>query len=167
MSRAYNFINLTGMRFGFLVAHSYISLGHGLGHWHCKCDCGEFSNVPGTVLRQGRTRSCGCLTGMLIAKAITKHGKSKSREHAIWRGMITRCGNPNRDQYPRYKGMVCERWLVFDNFFSDMGTAPSGLSIDRIDNERGYEPGNCRWADAKTQARNRRPRRFYRKPANV
>jgi hypothetical protein len=93
-----------------------------------------------------------------------KHGLSGTPEHRNWRNMIDRCGNPKCKYYPRYGGRgikVCERWLGpdgFANFYADMGPKPSPAhSIDRVNNDAGYEPGNCKWATKAEQARNRRP----------
>lgn len=85
-----------------------------------------------------------------------RHGMTGTRVHNIWRDMIKRCRH-----HPLYNGRVrvCERWMVFENFYADMGDPPPGLSIDRKNNDGDYEPGNCRWATQKEQARNRRTSR--------
>lgn len=98
------------------------------------------------------------------AKRPSKHGLSKTPTYVAWSGMMHRCANPANPRFSHYGGRgirVCERWHDFMNFLEDMGPKPPGLSIDRINNDGNYEPGNCRWATAQQQSANRRP--FKRK----
>lgn len=130
----------------------------------CRCTCGKTKVVQLNNLRNGTSLSCGCLRGEQAAKRETIHGqasvKSETTEYRIWKGIITRCTNPNRPEYPRYGGRgikVCDRWRTFANFFADMGRRPSKKhSLDRIDNDGDYQPSNCRWATASEQGLNTR-----------
>jgi len=150
--------NLMGQKFNRLTVLRVIDQSDKKRHiiWECSCDCGEIVFVAGTYLRTGQVNSCGCLHKDNIYKT---HGKTNTPAYISWASMITRCTNPNRDGYRHYGGRgisVCERWRKFENFLFDMGERPSGTSIDRIDVNGNYEPGNCRWATQSVQVANRR-----------
>ncbi len=135
----------------------------GNDYWTCVCECGASAVVPGYNLRVRRTRSCGCLQRERARAAKITHGLRHSGTYESWVGMRARCGRANHRDYYLYgaRGVtVCERWLEsFQNFLTDMGERPAGMSIDRIENDGNYEPGNCRWATPKQQAANRHKRR--------
>jgi hypothetical protein len=130
-------------------------------------------NVRAAYLSSSRGRSCGCL-GREIHKAQGKvlnliHGKANTPIYRLWKSMKNRCFNVNNKSYLDYGGRgitVCERWLKFENFFADMGERPQGKSLDRINNNGGYEPSNCRWATSKQQVHNRRPQPAIRRVSN-
>jgi hypothetical protein len=160
-------IDLIGRRFGRLVVlalHPKRSR-FGEARWICRCDCGGESIVHGSNLPSGNSKSCGCIRKEMLAKRNTnntKHGLCRSRAYRRWQSMKARCFNPRHRSYPWYGGRgisVCEHWLIFENCYADMGEPPPGLSLDRIDPDGNYEPGNCRWATAAEQLANRRPRR--------
>lgn len=173
-------MDITGVRSGRLVALHFSRINQNAKRlWLCKCDCGNECEVIGTRIKNGRTSSCGCLHAETAAQngknAAAKIGASRithgaschrstgtTKEYMIWCSMRQRCGNPNNKKFPDYGGRgirVCERWERFENFIADMGQKPSpDHSIDRINNDGNYEPGNCRWVTQEVQVSNQRRR---------
>lgn len=159
-----------GARFGpFTVLVRGGADKHGR-RWLCSCDyCDETRTLTGTQLRSGKLKSCGCLWIAASSAAKITHGEAGYEyltvEYKTWVQMIGRCENPNLERYPQYGGRgisVCARWRhSYETFLADMGRRPSDkCSIDRIDNDGNYEPGNCRWATRREQQNNTSTTRY-------
>ena len=156
------FKDITGQRFGRLTAVSLYSRAtqhpRRNARWLCQCDCGSQATPTLINLTSGNTLSCGCLRRELFQT----HGQTGTPEYHAWGAMIQRCTNPKDHRYKNYgaRGItVCKQWQrSFKRFFADMGPRPEGLTLERIDNNIGYEPRNCTWDTYSQQNRNRRPK---------
>lgn len=161
VGRTDHLIDLTGKRFGRLVVQQRAPRESRVKpRWACVCDCGKETVVFGSQLRSGQTKSCGCLAN--DGSSRRTHGASRSKLYNAWKTMHARCRNPSNARWERYGGRgiaVCSSWTGaggFAAFMADMGPRPSDRhSIERIDNDGNYEPGNCKWGLPETQNRNR------------
>lgn len=147
--------DLTGMKFGRLVAKRYV----GGGKWFCECECGGDAVVITANLTKGNSTSCGCKR----RENGFRHGMADSRLYRVWLSMRQRCENPKDAAYHNYGGRgiyVCERWKEFKAFFADMGMRPDGYQLDRIDNNGPYSPDNCRWVSSRANKHNKRTNRM-------
>ena len=154
--------HVPGTRFGRLVI-----LARDGTRISCRCDCGAETVVSLANLTTGHTVSCGCLRIETTVRRSLKHGASrrgrKTAAYRIWVGMRKRCENARCKSWPDYGGRgirVCARWESFQAFLADMGEPPPGMSIERMDNDGDYEPGNCRWATRREQHENTRRTRL-------
>ena len=156
-------VDLTGKHYGRLTV---LGRSHGApSTWDCRCECGSLVIVRGGNLHSGSTKSCGCLRRDHAKQLKIKHGHAPkrgrpSREYRSWQAMKRRCFVSDNDNYRYYGGRgitVCERWKnSFENFMADMGPRPKRRTLDRIDSDGNYEPGNCRWATGSEQRLNQR-----------
>lgn len=159
-------IDLTGKKFGRLTVLSFhhnktYKNGQIKKYWLCKCECGNFKIIAGAELRNGNIRSCGCLHKEMISNLNKKHNKAGTRLYSIWQGMKTRCLNKKVNSYKNYGDRnitICNEWFDFENFYNwAMNNGyKDNLTLDRIDNNNGYNPKNCKWRTYKQQANNTR-----------
>lgn len=176
--------DLTGHRFGRLTVLIRDRVRRGHAYWRCACDCGNEASVASSALRSGNTQSCGCLHREMLHERNTgrrpepfsvkgepygsmpratrrdaRRTPAQKATYHSWYGMVRRCTNPDDAAWERYGGRgitVCERWLNYENFVTDVGEKPTGKTLDRINNDGDYEPSNVRWATPRQQARNTR-----------
>lgn len=162
VTRAYR-EDLAGKRFGRLTVLGLTEsrtypCGTTHRHWLCRCDCGKITVVSQSHLKTGKVKSCGCLNVERIREPRVTF--SHKRIHRIWKGMKDRCLNPNYHSYSRYGGRgitICDEWINDSNAFERWAVSngySDEFSIDRIDNDKGYSPDNCRWVDKLTQQNN-------------
>lgn len=156
------FKDLTGQIYTRLTVVNEVLPRGATSIWVCKCICGNTVNVRGSALKSGNTRSCSCLAKEELAERATKHGARQSKLYQIYSSMMTRCYNPKNKSYLTYgkRGItVCDDWKVFINFqeWALADGYQESLTIDRIDNLKGYTPENCRWVTQLIQVRNRTP----------
>jgi len=154
--------DLSGLRFGKLVALRRERRARA-GYWLFQCDCGAQKVIRADGVAAGIVVSCGCVGIVRRAEGFRAsgraHGKTASREYCSWAAMMQRCTNPSNHKWSMYGGRgitVCDQWRDFKTFYADMGDRPPGTTLDRIDNDGGYEPGNCRWATPVEQRANQR-----------
>jgi len=154
-------IDITGEKFGKLTAIREV----GRGKWNkrrylCSCDCGKAKLVTFDHLRSGSSKSCGCVAAKKASERLTKHGMHNTKVYGAWHNIKARCNKPNNKHYHNYGGRgikMCVEWEEsFEAFYADMGDPPSSShSVERVDNNKGYEPSNCKWATPIEQAVNK------------
>ena len=149
--------DLTGKRFNYFTVISFLGSSKKKGNmWLCKCVCGGIIELPAGYLREPKMKHCGCK----YINPATIHNMTNTRPYRIWSAIKSRCTNPNFPSYTDYGGRgisICKRWLSFSNFWEDMKDGyDDKLSIDRINNNKGYYKKNCKWSTRSEQSRNKR-----------
>ena len=152
-------IDIAGQKFSRLKA---VKFTNKIGNEYCwlfVCSCGRKKSIRKRDVMTGKTRSCGCYKKEYMTKVFGKHFKTRTKIYSIWNQMKQRCFNKNDKGFKNYGGRgitVCKRWLKFENFYKDMGERPTELSLDRINNDKGYSPHNCKWSTRTEQNNNKR-----------
>jgi hypothetical protein len=153
-----DYSHVVGLSFGELTVIEPLGVADKM---LCRCSCGKNKTARLSHLRYGSVKSCGCLLKTVPPKVHGKHLLGGTKEYKVWNSMVQRCTIPSHHAFALYGGRginVCDRWLGDDgfvNFLDDMGPKADGLSLDRVDNEKGYDKNNCRWTSTKTQNNNR------------